>query len=55
MKSDEVYAFIDKYKEDDYEEPIIKEILELKEHLEKIILLKIFKIKFMVDIQVEKK
>lgn len=28
MKSDEVYAFIDKYKEDDYEEPIINEILD---------------------------
>lgn len=28
MKSNEVYAFIDKYKEDDYEEPIINEILD---------------------------
>ena len=28
MKSDEIYAFIDKYKEDDYKEPDIEEILD---------------------------
>lgn len=28
MKSDETYAFIDKYKEDDYKEPDIEEILD---------------------------
>ena len=28
MKSDEIYAFIDKYKEDDYREPDVEEIVE---------------------------
>ena len=28
MKSEEVYAFVDKYKEDDYEEPNIEEIID---------------------------
>lgn len=31
MKSDEIYAFIDKYKEDDYKEPDIEEILDDEE------------------------
>lgn len=28
MKSDEVYAFVDKYKEDDYQEPAVEEVLD---------------------------
>lgn len=35
MKSDEIYAFIDKYKEDDYKEPDIEEILDDDEILKK--------------------